>query len=184
MYKATKREVSQTARTPTDNTATRMSLRPQVLCAPLWTSWLPAGPSGVRSVCVVFSRVNCGSKGASNSGIRCVRPAMMLSRRRISSVLVSNCRRRNSISWCCTSTSLSVDASLDLSCSISDVSRYTWMRPSGSWSYSIVSRLIRLRMASCVTPSRVAACATVRRSSAKSYTRPVRFSPLCKCLTL
>src|SRR5215210_6597679 len=40
----------------------------------------------------------------------------------------------------------------------------------------MVLRLIRLRMASCDTPSWAAACATVRRSSAKSYTRPVWFS--------
>jgi hypothetical protein len=38
IYKATNREVSQSARTPTDNTATRMTLRRQALSAPLWTS--------------------------------------------------------------------------------------------------------------------------------------------------
>jgi hypothetical protein len=40
----------------------------------------------------------------------------------------------------------------------------------------MVLRLIRLRMASWDTRSWAAACATVRRSRAKSYTRPVRFS--------
>jgi hypothetical protein len=132
--KATNREMSHKPTIPRNNTPTRVGLRHQGLCAPPRTSWLPAGRFALASFSVVFSRVSRGSEGASNSSDRRVRAARMLSRRRISSVLVSNSRRRNSMSSCCTCTSRSMDASLDSSCIISDESRYTYMRPSGSWS--------------------------------------------------